>query len=398
MEKENCNINQKKKFSSEDNSELNSTQKNIIKKNKTFTEDNKYNNKKKKIFLTNLKFGKNLLIWLLRKSKYIDEQKINSVKKIKKNINEAKENTIKNKQKNRLSEKYKITPQINKLRFLTDESMNELLKTEQDTSKYYSPTNINIFSNNELKEKINIFRTNQRLHIAPSKNNNKQYLKYNITFSSLNSNNKDNKKRENKKIINIKLSCDNPKEKLFVKNYKSKNFHNKVKINDRNLLSSANKNKKNLNCQIYTQLNEELKKKKNAKYKKIFLKKRNVTEIQKKKSFTQQNLLEEKDKFTIKESYNKNGKNQIEYKPNKIFNKSSKVDRLLFKLENPYECFEENVSSNRPEDKFISFKNQIVKQKNKTIKMFYEYKKQLRVNESHMTKYIYKIFSDRNKK
>ena len=398
MEKENCNINQKKKFSSEDNSELNSTQKNIIKKNKTFTEDNKYNNKKKKIFLTNLKFGKNLLIWLLRKSKYIDEQKINSVKKIKKNINEAKENTIKNKQKNRLSEKYKITPQIDKLRFLTDESMNELLKTEQDTSKYYSPTNINIFSNNELKEKINIFRTNQRLHIAPSKNNNKQYLKYNITFSSLNSNNKDNKKRENKKIINIKLSCDNPKEKLFVKNYKSKNFHNKVKINDRNLLSSANKNKKNLNCQIYTQLNEELKKKKNAKYKKIFLKKRNVTEIQKKKSFTQQNLLEEKDKFTIKESYNKNGKNQIEYKPNKIFNKSSKVDRLLFKLENPYECFEENVSSNRPEDKFISFKNQIVKQKNKTIKMFYEYKKQLRVNESHMTKYIYKIFSDRNKK
>jgi hypothetical protein len=266
--------------------------------------------------------------------------------------------------------------------------MNELLKTEQETSKYYSPTNINIFSNNELKEKINIFRTNQRLNIAPSKNNNKQYLKYNNTFSSLNQNNKDNKKRENKKINNIKLFYDIPKEKFFVKNYKSQNFHNKVKINDRNLLSSENKNKNNLNHQTYTQLDEKLKKNNNAKYKKIFLKKRNVTEIPKKKSFTQQNLLEEKDKFTIKESYDKNGKNKMEYKPNKFFNKSSKVDRLLFKLENPYECFEENVSSNRPEDKFISFKNQIVKQKNKTIKMFYEYKKQLRVNESHMTKYI----------
>ena len=77
--------------------------------------------------------------------------------------------------------------------------------------------------------------------------------------------------------------------------------------------------------------------------------------------------------------------------------KSSKVDRLLFQLEKPDECFEENVISNRPADKFVFFKNQIIKQKDKTIKMFYDYKRILKSNETQMTRYIFQLFSDRNK-
>lgn len=82
----------------------------------------------------------------------------------------------------------------------------------------------------------------------------------------------------------------------------------------------------------------------------------------------------------------------------KFLNKSSNVDRLLFKLENPYETFEENVFSNRPGDKFIALKNQIIKQKNKTIKMFCDYRMDVVLNEIFMKRYIYKIYSDRNKK
>ena len=52
-------------------------------------------------------------------------------------------------------------------------------------------------------------------------------------------------------------------------------------------------------------------------------------------------------------------------KTSHLLNRSSNLDRLLFKLEKPSECFEENVYGLRAGDKYISLKNKIINKKNK---------------------------------
>ena len=175
MEKEN-NGNQENTFSSINNNiYLKLLEKNIIKKNITSTEPNVNNNKKNEVILANLKFGKNLLIWLLKKSNYINVQRTHSTKIRKSNNNFSKKN-INKKLRNKLPEKFQIIPRINKLKNLTEESMNNLLKMEQDKSQFYiqTPAPINLFSNNELKQKINrvynsSFNRNKNLSLSAHK-------------------------------------------------------------------------------------------------------------------------------------------------------------------------------------------------------------------------------------
>jgi hypothetical protein len=73
-----------------------------------------------------------------------------------------------------------------------------------------------------------------------------------------------------------------------------------------------------------------------------------------------------------------------------FLNRSSKIDRLIFNLENPNGCFEENVYSLKAGDKYISFKNQIIRQRKQIEKIFYKNKMSLISDEALMKKYIYK--------
>ena len=381
------NKDQKKEFSSLKNLDLisNFLKKKTIKKN-TFID--KKNNKRKKnpVFLSS-NFGKNLLIYLLKKPKYLKseekELRKRSTDYFKKQINI----------KTQLSEKFKNIPGINKLHYLTDESLSKIIKLQQDYSHFYSPTPLNNIKNMKFQQNENIicnsvFRTCKRLDLNDI---NKK-------------DNKDSNPINKNGILFIKLKNINSFKNI---NYKDLNKNNrKLKLNiNESQLSFKDKNSVYQNYNLYIQPNKDSKNIfiENKKiYKKTILKKnqnRNNSRTKKRKSYTYENLTFEKTFY----KNNQNNNNIIEKvydsenRNKKILNKSSKVDRLLFKLENPYECFEDNVITNRPGDRFISFKNQIIKQKNKTIKMFNDYKMTLRLNESRMTKYIYQLFSDRNK-
>ena len=52
--------------------------------------------------------------------------------------------------------------------------------------------------------------------------------------------------------------------------------------------------------------------------------------------------------------------------------KSSMIDRLLFKIKNKDECFEDYVSDGRPIDKYLKFRKQIEKNKKKVEKLLLE--------------------------
>ena len=393
--------------------------KKIIKKNKTFTAENN-KNKRDKIYLSNLKFGQNLLIWLLKKSKYINNNKDLSTSKKRDNYPEE------NLEKKKISEKFKIIPGIDKLYHLTDQSINDILKSEQDKSEFSTPKNFNIFSNQELKKRLNniynsSIRPNKKLSIKDIKEEKAFRKKIEEAFRPLNLSSKLKNKSKNK-IFNTKLVYKIPKKTIMINTYNNNNnFQDYLKLKNKNTETSdknsklllINKNQINTSYKLYTQPNEDSKKviidDKNFVLKKLQKEPRNKrlndNGIFKKKALTHDNLLDKK-KY-LRTSYYKGKKdkinnktmgNMINNKKIQFLNKSSNVDRLLFKLENPYDTFEENVFSNRPGDRFISFKNQIIKQKNKTTKIFYDYKKELVLNEILMKRYVFKIYSDRNKK
>ena len=420
MEKQ--KINKKHSFSLMKNLGINlnilSKRKNIIKKNKTFTNENNNKNRRN---TKHLKFGQNLLVWLLKKPKYMANSRNPSTNRKRKNhFIENIEN------KNQLSEKYKYIPGINKLHYLTDQSMNELLKTEQETY-HFTFSNFNkFFANNENKNKIknvynSAFRSSKKLSLDQIKNE-KEYkdesLKTECTFLGINLSDKLSQKyRDN--IINTKQFYK-PKD-IFINNSNS-NYINNLDINNNKTKTSIKdsffhlmkKNKMNQGIKLYIRPNENSQKviltnnniisnkqKLNKTKKRVIFQ-----EIQNRRAHTHENLFDEKSYFKNQFESNKinnenntseNKKLNINNNKKKFLNKSSKVDRLLFKLENPYECFEENVCTNNPGDKFVFLKNQIIKQKHKTTKLFYDYKKQLKSNETQMTRYIYKLYSDRNK-
>ena len=395
------------------NLNLQPKRKNILKKNKTCTTENNNKNKNKRNSMHS-KFGENLLVCLLKKSKYMINSRNPSAKRKSKNYFEK---NIEN--KNQLSEKFKNIPGINKLHYLTDHSMNELLKTEQDKYSFRQTTPNNIFTNFELKKRVkNIYNTafgeNKKLSLTELKNEDEykdKNIKNEFSFFGINLSNK-LKKKSKDNIINNKLFSKFP-IKNFINNSNS-NYMNKIKIknnkanikNKDSIFYLMKKNKKNEGIKLLFQPNENsqdvILKDNNIIYNKKCINKKISSEgMSRRKAYTHDNLFDENKYFKNQfENTNKNNKiniNNGDKKKKNFLNKSSKVDRLIFQLENPYECFEDNVSSNRPEDKFILFKNQIRKQKNKTIKMFYDYKMDLRENEIHMTRYIYKLYSDRHK-
>ena len=76
-----------------------------------------------------------------------------------------------------------------------------------------------------------------------------------------------------------------------------------------------------------------------------------------------------------------------------VLHRSSRVDRLIFSIENPDGCFEESLFEDRPGDKYILFKNQMVKHKDKFENIIREIKLNQKKSEYLMKKYIFDLLS-----
>ena len=386
--------------------------KNIRKENKTIDYENK-KIKSKKLTLASLKFNENILIKILKQSKFKVKSKANK-NRINGLIDDYKKLNIRNK-KRYLSEKFRNIPGINKLKYLTDQSMNELIAREEKTNFDTPNITINIKQNN-----------NSNLLYKPKYKTAEKLEKFHILNSTVNDRSKDKNFRTENKSLTLNLSnigkvkYENNKINNRLSEGKLINHHrnNNLCIND-GQLKKSNHRKQNItdssynnNLYLYTQPNHCF-------YKVIHRNKESNPKTKLNKNYNRMNSFDKsKEKIynlinSGKKSYTNNYENNKSYNPNddennkfhlssiqksQFLNRSSKIDRLIFKLEKPNECFEENVYSLKAGDKYISLKNQIIKQRKQIEKIFYKNKMSLISDETLIKKYIYKLYSDPNKK
>jgi len=404
--------------------------KNIKNSNKTIENENENENgnkkvKSKKLNLASLRFNENILVKILKQSKFKVRTKANK-KRRNDLIDDFKK--LNNRTKKRyLSEKFRNIPGIDKLKYLTNQSMNELINREEKLSFDNTP---NITINNKHNDNSKLinnpkFKTAERI---------------NTLNSSLGNHSKDKKPRTENTSLTLNLSnigkvkCENNKinnrfsRGKLTTHQRNNNFYindGQLDINNKRASTEANDNftsfrKQNItdssynnNLYLYTQPNQCF-------YKVIY---RNKDPMPKKtklnKNCNRMNSFDKSEEKIYnlitsgKKSYTNNYENNKSYNPNdnennkfhlssiqksKFLNRSSKIDRLIFKLENPNGCFEENVYSLKAGDKYISFKNQIIRQRKQIEKIFYKNKMSLISDETLVKKYIYKLYSEANKR
>ena len=301
-----------------------------------------------------LKFDTVLLVDLLKKSKISATTNI-LFKKSKKNFPIKKNNSI---------FKYKNIPGIEKLHHLTNADIDDLITDKSERS-------IIEFSNFRYKN-----NSERKIFNPKNKNINDSYI---ITDSSNNKNNKklyvtniNMNKNINKNTYNgINKSCT----------WKSRKFTRNIILSHSNDINYTF----NKNCKLYDKTNIKPTIKSfliNKKYLDINSNSLLNLENNKLKMFLPQNN-------NTKPNIENNGVTKSEEKKNKInfdnsfysvfknikkFKRSSQIDRLIFKIENPEECFEEFVDKEKPGDKYQAFKNQIFRHRNKVDKMILEIK------------------------
>ena len=301
-----------------------------------------------------LKFDTVLLVDLLKKSKISATTNI-LFKKSKKNFPIKKNNSI---------FKYKNIPGIEKLHHLTNADIDDLITDKSERS-------IIEFSNFRYKN-----NSERKIFNPKNKNINDSYI---ITDSSNNKNNKklyvtniNMNKNINKNTYNgINKSCT-WKSRKFTRNIILSHsndinytFNKNCKLNDKTNIKPTIKsfliNKKYLDINSNSLLNLE-----NNKLK-MFLPQNNNTKPNIENNGVTKSE-EKKNKINFDNSF------YSVFKNIKKFKRSSQIDRLIFKIENPEECFEEFVDKEKPGDKYQAFKNQIFRHRNKVDKMILEIK------------------------
>ena len=301
-----------------------------------------------------LKFDTVLLVDLLKKSKISATTNI-LFKKSKKNFPIKKNNSI---------FKYKNIPGIEKLHHLTNADIDDLITDKSERSiiefsnfryknnserKIFNPKNKNINDSYIITDSSNT-KNNKKLYVT-NINMNK-----NINKNTYNGINKSCTWKSRKFTRNIILSHSNDINYTFNKNcklYDKKNIKPTIK--------SFLINKKYLDINSNSLLNLE-----NNKLK-MFLPQNNNTKPNIENNGVTKSE-EKKNKINFDNSF------YSVFKNIKKFKRSSQIDRLIFKIENPEECFEEFVDKEKPGDKYQAFKNQIFRHRNKVDKMILEIK------------------------
>ena len=250
------------------------------------------------------------------------------------------------------------TKNNNKLSLSTDRKNN---------NKKYNIPYLNLYKN--INESILNDLSSNHLMGTFNINNNKKYkakIDPNYLFNNYNKMNNNNNKNNNKYKIN-----KNKRVTFLINeniNNNSLNFNKKT-----DLSNSSNKNNSLNNfSSIYNSLNNSLLKSKNnpikIKNKIVYHKKKFSSKI------LNANLNHHQDYEKVQKLKNIN--NFLDTIPQENINKKkiylrrdSFIDKLLLKMTNPDEVFEEYVQTEKPGDKFIRFKNHLIKNKNLINKM-----------------------------
>ena len=310
--------------------------------------------KKSSLNSTKLKFNQNILLNLLKKSNLKKHKKAITLSKF--NSNSYNENILNTdfKISFNINKKFRDLPGLSKFRNLTYEKMNYLLKSEDKLTNEIKLNNLN---NND----------NHKSYDCLNKRENLSLLNKNII----------NKKIFNNRYNNIKLYNRNDLFKL------NKELEpNKFLSNYNNTFSSLKNNYK------MAKTSKSFSNIKNRKEKIMIDTTTNIQNILLKKN------IKIKNKHSIQKWLN-SIKNSI--KIFKFLQRDSKVDRLIFFIEKPTECFEENLLDNKPGDKYQLLKSQIVKHKNKLENIIKEIKLNQIKSEYLMKKYIFELLSRKNK-
>ena len=311
--------------------------------NKNFDQLNHENKHKSEI--KKLKFTPGLLVDLLKKTN----------KSIKSNSFFKKSNMNIPIQKTKSIFKYKNIPGIEKLHHLSKLYIDNLLTEEQTVTENSTFRYKNNSARNDIKSNNRYTDSND---VLIESNNNSKIKRLYVT--NLNPNKKINKN------INYNLNKTS-----------SWDFR---KLTRNTILSYSNDI--NYTCNKNCQISEKISLKPIVKS--FLLDKKNFEtnsnsilnlENNKLKTFTQSNnstKTNNENDGIIKSEENKNNSDNNFYS---VFNnikkvkRSSQIDRLIFKIENPEECFEEFVDKEKPGDKYQAFRNQILRHRNKIDKM-----------------------------
>jgi hypothetical protein len=267
-----------------------------------------------------LKFNQNILINLLKKTnlkkfRHCSHSKLNYIPFNKKELQFDFKTSY------NLNRKFHDLPIISKFHNITNEKINELIKSDNNCKS----VKVNFINN--IQTNINDISTRK---------------KYNNTFRH---------QANNNRLNNLKNGSQSLTKKKLIASLGELNSNytnDSISIKNKNLYKNKNKLNTNLNknTNINTQANE-----------------------------------------TTTES-NKDGD---------LYRRGSIVDRLVFIIEKPEECFEENLTDEKPSDKYQMFKNQIVKHKEKIDKIIKEIKKNQIKSEYLMKKYIFDLMSRKKK-
>ena len=268
------------------------------------------------------------------------------------------------------SKKFEVIPNIKKLHYLTNKDLNAIIETNDYSNNYFCLNNNNSANKEELKTICNIKNKIEMYNSIP-------------VMKCI----KNKKKNENEKIFSKEIFFNNT-----ISNLSSKSSHNFI-IDKNKSFYLRNKllNKNYLKTRILTENDIDFinQYEKSSKY---LYNKNNRYDL---KNYLFQEI--KTNKKNNKNSSNKNS-NSFNKKKNKtLLRRSSVIDRLVFNLERPLDCFEEHVISEKPGDKYQSLKNQLVKEKNKIYKLINDTKLNERKSEALMRKYCYQILSNKNK-
>lgn len=287
-------------------------------------------------------FNPKILIDLLKKrnlkinKKKIDNQR--SLNKIWKNKNLCSLNTM--------TKKFKFLPGVNKLHHLTDQKIQDMINGSSENKS--EPMNISF---NKIRNMKKSFKSN-----------------YNLTNI--------NNYNEREAIINIDPSIN----ANFRKTQKNTVISNAFK-------TSFIQNKKKKKFVVKNKINNTVDAKSQSVSPFGIHKVMNLTRKDSDKLININNLINKN--INIQEKHSKWLTSYNEYlKKFNLLNRSSMIDRLIFYLEKPLDCFEENVYEEKPGDKYQKFKNQIIRHKYKIYDTINEIKLNQIRNEVQLKRFI----------
>ena len=247
-----------------------------------------------------------------------------------------------------------------------------IYKKIPEIEKYFNISD-KIINNLQSKESMGLFEENFS-SFSKDYNHRKNCLSLSI-----------NKNKNIKGILNLKNVKQHKKHIQFIdrKNFRLKSSPIRKSISN---IFSDDDNKSNLNKSIESSLSTKKKRIKksstlsaNFKYKKDYLKIKSIKSISSLSSYVNNN-----------NNNNDNNDQNNNTKPFQLY-RTSILDKMILKITNPEEIFEDYLLDNRPSDNYIRFRINLKKQKIKIEKLLIELRASQKKSDYEIKKYNPKL-------